>query len=346
MAQKRYFDFQSKIRSKTSAEAMALASAGIGVKYGFNKVSASGNTFVLSSNGTITLTNNETGDLDEVKHVVITPDGIISAETEDISLVPNSQSITDGKYYFVIASHQHIESLEAVIATSYNIIEDTTNSANSLISDNKPITDWYQKLRESYPELNTSYTVIVALIAYTNSSTISVYTPYNNVWPTDFVKLNKEIEDLNTSLTQKINGINTSLTQKINDNYNTLNTDVSSKQDQILLYTGSFKQSEGGNFSVQLGDLPEGTVLICSIHGDPDDVSSPFGSTAMSVVMTNSRGIKEANGYFGYNLDSNGDRAFFVYSNSNESFYIQTSLIQGPRYIVTLLVIKNIKQNK
>lgn len=230
MAQKRYFDYQSKLRSKTSAEAMALASAGIGVKYGFNKVSVSGNTFIISSDNTITLTNSETGALDEVKHVVITPDGIISAETDDIGLtLPDSQEIVAGDY-FVLASHQHIESLDAIITTSYSLVK-SSSSASDLISGNQPMSNWYDFLLESYPGFNKNTTIIVALISYTDSENINIYTPYNNVWPTKFGILDNKINNLNNDILGLMGEPKTFSTEK------TVTQEGSSQVERQSIYT-------------------------------------------------------------------------------------------------------------
>lgn len=203
MAQKRYFDFQSKIKSKTSAEAMALASAGIGVKYGFNKVSVSGNAFVLSSDNTITLTNGETGALDRVKHVVITPDGVTAAETTDIRLtLSDSSNLTEGSY-FVLASHQHIESIDTIVATSYTLVKGNISLISELISKDVNIDTWYTKLSDIYTRLNRNTTVIVALIEYHSNIDISVYNPYNDKWPTDKIDvcnyIDQEIAKLNST---------------------------------------------------------------------------------------------------------------------------------------------------
>lgn len=197
MAQKRYFDYQSKIKSKTSAEAMALASAGIGVKYGFNKVSVSGNnTFIISSDNTITLTNSDNGTLDEVKHVVITPDGIIAAETEDIRLtLSDSSNLTEGSY-FVLASHQHIESLDAIISTSYTLVKGDISLISELTKVDTTIDTWYSKLSTVYNQLNRNTTVIAALIEYHNAGDIKVYNPYHNKWPSDYLKLNNRIDNI------------------------------------------------------------------------------------------------------------------------------------------------------
>lgn len=194
MAQKRYFDYQSKIKSKTSAEAMALASAGIGVKYGFNKVSVSGNnTFIISSDNTITLTNSDNGALDEVKHVVITPDGIIAAETEDIRLtLSDSSNLTEGSY-FVLASHQHIESIDTIVATSYTLVKGNISLISELINPNINIDNWYTKLSSIYTGLNRNTTVIVALIEYHSNSNIQIYNPYNDKWPTDKIEVHNYI---------------------------------------------------------------------------------------------------------------------------------------------------------
>lgn len=195
MAQKRYYDFQSKIKSKNSAEAIAMASAGIGVKYGFNKVSVSGNSFIISSDNPITLTNSETGALDEVKHVVITPDGIITAETGDISLaLSDSQSLVSNAYYFVLASHQHIESLDTIIATSYILIK-ASNDISSLLGVDKTINDWYEELVKSYSTFNKNTTVIAAIIDYKSNDNIKAYVPLNNSWPS---KIDAEVANLNS----------------------------------------------------------------------------------------------------------------------------------------------------
>ena len=124
MAQRRYFDFQSTIKSKTSAESAALASGGIGVKFGFNKVSVinSNKTFSISSAKHITITNDKNS-LENIKHVLITPDGIITGETANIQLsLSDSSAFTEGAY-FVLASHQYINSPDTIVPTSYTLVK-------------------------------------------------------------------------------------------------------------------------------------------------------------------------------------------------------------------------------
>lgn len=249
MAQKRYFDYQSKLRSKTSAEAMALASAGIGVKYGFNKVSVSGNTFVLSSDGTITLTNNETGALDEVKHVVITPDGIISAETDDISLVlQDSQSIEDNTYYFVLASHRHIESLDAIMATSYTVVK-SNDDLSQLLGTDKTIKDWYDSLLNSYPEFNRDISVILAIIEYKNSKTINTYVPLNNKWPNEIELINSLDKKVNDSYSELLKQI-TNHVSSVNNSISELNTKINNLK--IKSFTASFGSPSGSSRDINI----------------------------------------------------------------------------------------------
>lgn len=207
MAQKRYFEYQSLIKSKTSAEGIALAAGGIGVVHGFDKVSIDGNSkvFTISSKETINLTGS-TGVLEPVKHILITPDGILTIETGDILLSlggEDPEAITKGSY-FVLASHQHIESVEAIIPTSFTLVKGDISIISELVKvDNTVnIRNWYTKLQDVYPEYNANTTIICALIEFNSSSDIKVYNPWYNKWPSDsdylLDKVNTEKDRLDT----------------------------------------------------------------------------------------------------------------------------------------------------
>lgn len=190
MAQRRYFDYQSSIKSKTSAESATLASGGIGVKFGFNKVSVinSNKTLSISSTKNITLTNDK-NNLERIKHVLITPDGIITGETDDIQLsLSDSSTLTEGAY-FVIASHQYINSPDTIVPTSYALIKGNISLISEL-TKSTGIDLWYTRLASLYSGLNRSTTIIVALVEYHSSAEVSIYTPYNNYWPTDTEAIN------------------------------------------------------------------------------------------------------------------------------------------------------------
>lgn len=197
MAQRRYFDFQSPIKSKTSAESAALASGGIGVKFGFNKVSVinSNKTFSISSAKNITITNDKNS-LENIKHVLITPDGIITGETADIQLsLSDSSAFTEGAY-FVLASHQYINSPDTIVPTSYTLVKGNI-SLISTITKSTNIDTWYSQLSSIYSGLNRSTTIIAALIEYHSSAEVSIYTPYNNNWPNDTEAINDILYDSN-----------------------------------------------------------------------------------------------------------------------------------------------------
>lgn len=222
MAQKRYFEYQSLIKSKTSAESIALAADGIGVVHGFDKVSIDLSTkvFTLSPNGNNIDLTGSTGLLEPVKHACITPDGILTTETSDISLSLSDGSLITQGAYFVLASHQHIESVEAVIPTSYSLIKGDIGIISELTKVNGTVNirNWYTRLQSIYPEYNANTTVICALIEYNSSSNIKIYTPKNNKWPSDFDYLNtRHVSFYNLMVTPHI--ISTTFTKLDNYSY-------------------------------------------------------------------------------------------------------------------------------
>lgn len=243
MAQKRYFEYQSLIKSKTSAEGIALAAGGIGVVQGFDKVSIDLSTkvFTLSSGINIDLTGS-TGLLEPVKHACITPDGILTTETSDISLSLSDGSLITQGAYFVLASHQHIESVEALIPTSYSLIKGDIGIIAELtkVDGTVNIRNWYSILQDIYPEYNANTTIICALIEYNSSSNIKIYTPKNNKWPSDFDYLNTRHGNFyNLMLT--IHTISTTFTKL--DNYSYTDYKQIEYRDLPLLTNGIYDVS-------------------------------------------------------------------------------------------------------
>lgn len=241
MAQRRYFDFQSHIKSKTSAESAALASGGIGVKFGFNKVSVinSNKTLSISSTKDITITN-DINTIDRIKHVLITPDGIITSETTDIQVsLYNSVELVEGAY-FVLASHQYINSPDTIVPTSYSLVRGSIDLMPLLTQTNATIETWYSKLSSIYSGLNRNTTIIAALVEYHSNSNVTIYTPYNNQWPQNY---GSSITDDNP-----LSGY-TYLQKTISNDYNagTIISNVADSSKNILLDAYIILKTKDGN---------------------------------------------------------------------------------------------------
>lgn len=277
MAQRRYFDFQSTIKSKTSAESAALASGGIGVKFGFNKVSVinSNKTFSISSAKHITITNDKNR-LENIKHVLITPDGIITGETANIQLsLSDSSAFTEGAY-FVLASHQYINSPDTIVPTSYTLVKGNI-SLISTITKSTNIDTWYSQLSSIYSGLNRSTTIIAALIEYHSSAEVSIYTPYNNNWPNDTEAINDILYDSNSF---EVYGF------IFDDDNNYSNSKVSNRTEFNTLFTSLGKYSYNNTLK---------EFLNLKIHAEA--YLTKFTSKSYTSTVVGSLYIKIANSY-------------------------------------------------
>lgn len=181
MSQKRYFVYNSYIKSKTSAEGLAIAAKGIGPVIGFNDVSKSGNSFVIGSSSNSWFYN-VSGNTEDIKHALITPDGIVTLETTDLTLPLDNIELKDGDSFFLIATHNYIEDSELDVVTNYQLVKFASDYTGSSYKD-KTLNDWLSKLQSTLSSYSKSNTVIVAMIYYISSSNIKIYTPYAYNWP-------------------------------------------------------------------------------------------------------------------------------------------------------------------
>lgn len=198
MAQRRYFDYGSAIRSKGTAEGTAIAVGGIGVVQGFNKINSisdEGKTIVLTCDDVIDITNTSDGNIEGIKHGVITPDGILTVETDNLELSLQDKSVLTSGAYFVLATHQHIESKDTHLPTSYSLVKGDNSIIAELtkVDGTVNIRTWYTKLKAVQSEFNANTTVICALIDYTSTREYKIYTPEYNKWPSDTDKLRDEL---------------------------------------------------------------------------------------------------------------------------------------------------------
>lgn len=189
VTQKRYFEYGSRIKSKDSAEPFGLIN-GIGAIFGFDKISIdtlNSNFIIGSSNDESEPDKNkylyisdENGIVQNYNHLVVTPDGIITAILDNIEL---SKPSSTNNEYMLIATHNYIAGSDVESPTLLELIPNNTSSkfSDKINLLNTNINTWYSTIQSWEAGFNKSTSVILAFID-NNDTEPKIYTLFKNSW--------------------------------------------------------------------------------------------------------------------------------------------------------------------
>lgn len=202
MAQTKYFDYLSEIRSKKAVEPYGLT-VGIGALFGYNVISYDGSNLLVYSDTEKNYRHNLTNErmvLTNPASACITPDGIISVETSEVLIPLILGAFSGNKEVAIFASH------------TYSKEEGGTPTTYRAYVNPDPNNNWYNKLKANTATMETwlelfnanlkrNSEVVVAMVTIKrvgNDHEVSkILNPYKYVWGvSEYVTLEQHESDI------------------------------------------------------------------------------------------------------------------------------------------------------